>query len=138
MCECAIFILVLQIDLIYLHLIPQNPLNDLVDFPQNPLKDSFDVPQTLPNDSFLFPQTHLKDSLLCFHQVPVDGPFLVYVPQNKWKNSLQLEDCFHIHVPQNYILLYSDFRSIHIIHFTNSNHMITKICHSTMWNWAFY
>ena len=62
--------------------------------------------------------------------------FLI-LSQNQLELDVFLKDSVHIHVHQNYALLDSNFGSIHKIHFTNSNQMITKIIHFSMWNWKY-
>ena len=63
--------------------------------------------------------------------------FQIKHPRASLEVSVQLKYSLHIHVHQNYALLDSNFGSIHKIHFTNSNQMITKIIHFSMWNWKY-
>ena len=80
---------------------------------------------------FLLWLPHFRDQFLNLLQLEL-GFFQIKLPRNSLEISVQLKDFLHVH--QNNALLDSRFGSIHKIHFTNSNQLITKIIHFTMWS----
>ena len=80
---------------------------------------------------FLLWLPHFRDQFLNLLQLEL-GFFQIKLPRNSLEISVQLKDFLHAH--QNNALLDSKFGSIHKIHFTNSNQLITKIIHFTMWS----